>query len=253
MKISIVIPCLNSHEILRRQFLHWGSLHLADTEIIVVDDGSSPALQSVLGVPDLALLNCRIITTNDFRPWTWALARNAGARNATGDYLLMVDLDYIIPQQCVDAALGFNGDKLRFKREFGILDEDGNVSQDLETLRRYGLLESRIQTKGLKMPPHPNNFCIRRQLYWDMGGYREDLVTRPYPQGEDRWFKRTWTRFVSSGKAKESDSDDRPTLLMFPNGQFCGDVDHNPFNLFHDLTRKNNFNPAHLKLEKNHA
>jgi hypothetical protein len=29
---------------------------------------------------------------------------------------------------------------------------------------------------------------------------------------------------------------------MFPNGQYCGDVDYNPFNLFHALTRKTEYN-----------
>lgn len=249
MKVSIVIPVLDSHEILRRQLAYWRSLRLTDVEIIIVDDGSSPPLWSVDVKFEEVLPNLQIIPTNDFRPWTWALARNAGAKIATGNYLWMMDLDYIITQDCVDKCVWFTGDKLRFKREFGILDENGVVSQDLDTLRKYGLLESRIQEKGLRMPPHPNNFCIRRELYWEMGGYPEDRINRPYPQGEDRWFKRQWVKFVNEGRAKESDHDDRPTLLMFPNGQFCGDVDHNPFNLFHTLSRKNDFNPAHLKLE----
>lgn len=250
MKISIIIPVLNSHEILRRQLLHWSTLDFHNqVEIILVDDGSTPALSEVLPA-EFWISNFKIIATNDYRPWTWALARNAGARIANGDYYFMTDFDYIIPQQCINAAVEFTGDKLRFKREFGILDECGKISQDLDVLRLYGLDEERIQTKGLRMPPHPNNFCIRKELFWEMGGYREDLVERPYPQGEDRWFKRTWVKFVNQGRAKESEIDDRPTLFMFPNGQFCGDVDHNPFNLFHNLSRKNEFNPAHLKLKE---
>ena len=251
MKISIVIPCLNSHEILRRQLTYWRKINLPNNvEIIVVDDGSTPSLLGVDLEFEEVLPNFQILFTHDYRPWTWALARNKGAKLATGDYLWMMDLDYIITQDCVDRTLAFTGDKLRFKREFGILDERGVISQDLGVLRQYGLLESRIQEKGLRMPPHPNNFCIRRELYWEMGGYPEDRIDRPYPQGEDRWFKRQWIKFVKEGKAKESDHDDRPTLLMFPNGQFCGDVDHNPMNLFHNLSRKNDFNPAHLKLEE---
>lgn len=160
----------------------------------------------------------------------------------------MTDIDYIITRQCIDAALVFEGDKLRFKREFGVLDEHGKVTQDLDVLRKYGLPQERIDRKGVKMPPHPNNFSIRKELFWEMGGYREDLIHRPYPQGEDRWLKRTWIRFCNEGRAKESDHDDRPTILMFPNGQFCGDVDANPFNLFHGLSRKTEENRAHLKL-----
>jgi glycosyltransferase involved in cell wall biosynthesis len=248
MRISIVIPVLNSHEVLRRQLAYWRKLNLTnDIEIIIMDDGSNPPLWFSDVEFEQALPNLQIIPTNDFRPWTWALARNAGARIAQGDYLFMVDLDYIITQDCLDAALAFTGDKLRFKREFGILDENGIISQDLDILRQYGLLESRIQEKGLRLPPHPNNFCIRRELYWEMGGYREDLIDRPYPQKEDTHFKRRWVEFVKAGKAKESEADDRPTLLMFPNGQFCGDVDHNPMGLFHSLSRKTEQNRAYMK------
>jgi len=48
MKISIVIPVLNSHEILRRQLIHMERFVQDDTEIIIVDDGSQPAVLSIL-------------------------------------------------------------------------------------------------------------------------------------------------------------------------------------------------------------
>jgi glycosyltransferase involved in cell wall biosynthesis len=246
VKVSCVIPVLNSHEIVRRQLLHFARIGLAslsDVEVIYMDDGSDPPIRGGDELP-----NFRIVATNDFRPWTWALARNAGAKLATGNYMLMCDLDYIIPRSAIDAALAFTGDKLRFKREFGVLDEEGNFTQDLSVLKRYGLSDKRIAERGVKLPPHPNNFCIRRDLYWQMGGYPEDRIDRPYPQGEDRWFKRRWVEFCNKGLAKESETDDRPMLYMFPNGQFCGDVDFNPMGLFHDLSRKNDFNPAHLKI-----
>jgi hypothetical protein len=248
IKVSIVIPCLNSHEIVRRQFLHWRRIGMPtpDVEIIVMDDGSKPPLESRVSWPWQG--SVRIVPTNDFRPWTWALARNAGARLARGEYLLMTDMDYILPRGAIDAARKFTGDKLRFKREFGVLDENGVFKNDFKTLQAYGLPLKRIQNKGSRMPPHPNNFSIRKELYWQMGGFREDLLDKPYPQGEDRWFKRKWVEFCDKGLAKESESDDRPTIYMFPNGQFCGDVDADPKKLFHELSRKNDFNPAHLKL-----
>ena len=254
MKLSLVIPILNSHEIVRRQLLHWDHIGLttdADdppAEVILVDDGSDPPIEEFTkGLPGLGR-NLRILATHDYRPWTWALARNFGAKHAQGDYLLMVDLDYILPRIAIDTALAFTGDKLRFKREFGVLDENGIFTQDFATLNAYGLPWERINEKGARMPPHPNNFCMRRKLYLEMGGFREDRIGTIYPQGEDRHFKRKWIQFVESGKARESEADDRPTIFMFPNGQFCGDVDHNPFGLFHTLSRKNDFNPAHKKL-----
>lgn len=237
MKLSIIIPVLNSHEIVRRQLLHFKGMNLSDdVEIIFIDDGSDPAIVDTVGVKNL-----RIIATNDNRAWTWALARNRGAREAKGEYFLMVDLDYIIPKAAIESALAFTGAKMRFKREFGILDENGVFSQDKDTLIKYGLPVDRIAARGFQMPPHPNNFVMRKDVYWDLGGYREDLFMKPYPQGEDRHFKQAWTRALEAGKYV--DHDYRPVLYMFPNGQFCGNVDYNPFNLFHNLSRRTTENP----------
>lgn len=224
MKLSIVIPVLNSHEALRRQCLYWSSLDIPDgVEIIIVDDGSDPPLKAP---------GCRVHQTNDTRPWTWALARNAGARIAEGDYLLMTDIDHIISQDAIDYAMKFTGQKVQFSREFAVLLEDGTLTQDMATLREYGLLPR----YSLHVKPLPNNFIMQRKLFWELGGYREDLVEKPYPQGEDRAFKSKWLTYTEQGKGRESAY--RPVMYTFPVGQFCGDVDHNPHGLFHNLTRK---------------
>jgi len=47
IKLSIIIPVLNSHEIVRRQIEHFRKMNLSDdVELIIVDDGSVPALES---------------------------------------------------------------------------------------------------------------------------------------------------------------------------------------------------------------
>lgn len=232
MKLSIIISILNSHEIVRRQLLHFKKMDLPDdVEIIFIDDGSDPPL-----IYDNGLRNFIIYPTNDKRPWTVELARNKGARVAEGKYLLMTDIDYIIPRDAIESALNLKEDKMRFKRQFGVLDENGDFTQDFDVLRFYGLLESRIQERGTNLPPHPNNFVMRKETFWMLGGYREDLVEREYPNKGDTYFKREWANAYEKGKVTMCDY--RPTLYMFPNGQFCGDVDYNPFGLFHDLTRK---------------
>jgi glycosyltransferase involved in cell wall biosynthesis len=241
MRLSVVVPVLNSHEIVRRQILHWKRMPVPDdVEVIYMDDGSDPPIVDP-GVPWL-----RIVPTHDTRPWTWAVARNAGARLAQAPYVLMTDIDYIIPREAIEAALAFDGDYLGFRREMGVLLEDGTVTQDMDTLLSYGLLPERARTRGVQLPPHPNNFVIRRDLFFAMGGYPEDRIGQPYPQGEDSWFKRRRHEWVAAGKMTEVTDHRRPLLLMVPNGQFCcGGVDANPLGLFHTLSRISDRNHWH--------
>lgn len=239
-KLSIIIPVLNSHEVLRRQFLHFEKIGIPDdTEIIIVDDGSEPPLKYEGKLP------VTIIYTNDKRPWTWALARNAGARIARGEYILFFDVDHCVNEESIEMARTFGGDKLQFKREFGVLLEDGTFTQDVATLVQYGFSRGRLRKKGLKIPPLPNNFVIKKDVFWDIGGYREDRITKAYPQGEDRLFKKAWIIYERAGKGKIH--HERTTIYMFPNGYLCGDVDFNPFGLFHKLSRKTNRNFKYRK------
>ena len=230
IKISVVVPVLNSHEVLRRQFLHWGKFIESDTEIIIVDDGSNPPLEYK------GKLNVKIVCTNDTRPWTWALARNKGAVWARGEYLLMHDVDHFFMPDTIDMIRSFEGDKIQFKREFAILDENGEFKQDAKTLIEYGLPKNRIKDNGFKMTPLPNNFVMRKEVFFNIGEYHEDLVDRPYPQGEDRQFKKAWCDYM-----RETGTEvhtERPVMYMFPNGYVLGDVDADPKGLFHKLSRK---------------
>jgi Glycosyltransferases involved in cell wall biogenesis len=241
MKLSIIIPVLDSHEVLRRQFLYLENIGIPDdTEIIIVDDGSDPPL-SYIGI-----LPVRIIHTNDKRPWTWALARNRGAREARGEYLLMFDIDHIISKEIINLARTFNGQKLTFKREFGVILPDGVFTQDLGVLTLYGFPIERYKKRGLNLTALPNNFAMRKDIFFKIGGYREDLVEKDYPQGEDRFFKKQWYEWERNHGGFVH--PERPTIYMFPNGYFCGDVDFNPFGLFHNLTRATKRNPKYSML-----
>jgi len=245
MRVSIIIPVLNSHEVVRRQILHFEKMGLPDdVELILVDDGSTPPIQVETSIKNFAL-----IQTNDFREWTWPVARNTGARLAKGEYLIMADLDHIITREIIDKARTFSGDFMRFHRQFCVLDEDGNINQDRDVLRSYGLPDS----YKLTLTPHRNQFCMHRDLYWKMGGFREDRIGLPYPQREDGDFAALWRKLYEAGEVRDFDDlhghENRPTILMFPNGKWCegGDVDTNPFNLFHNLSRKTEKNRFHTR------
>lgn len=259
MRLSIIIPVLNSHEVLRRQLLYYAQMGIpSDTELIIVDDGSDPALALTVfaghglqvsftdgawcGPSANGQIRVRLLETHDRRPWTWALARNAGARIARGEYLLMYDIDHIVPKYAIDFIRKTDAIKVQFVREFGVLDEEGKLTQERSVLEAYGLPKDVSLAHG----PLPNNFAMRRDVFWELGGYREDLVEKPYPQGEDRAFRSAWRTYENQRGGEGSQvCIHRPKIYHFPNGKYVGDVDADPKKLFHNLSRKTERNWFH--------
>jgi len=230
MKLSIVHAVLNSPEIVRRQLLHYEKLDLPfEVEVIIVDDGSEPELF----YDKSTSFNYRVLRTNDFRPWTQPAARNFGVKKAKGDYSLCLDIDHIVPRKTIDFLLSDHGyDIVRFRRECGILDENGDFTQDIEVMREWGLEPHR----GLKLPPHGNSYAMRTGLYIGLGGVSEQYVgTGKYPNREEIPLKRNIKNLGDRVKILQDQT--KPKVYMFPNGQYCGSKDYNPFGLFHDTTR----------------
>ena len=228
-KISIVIAILNSHEIVRRQILHFQKMHLPDdVEFVFVDDGSEPALFP-LDYSGPELKNLTVHMTRDFRPWTQPLARNVGARIARGEYLICTDIDHILSRNLIERVMVGDYDVYRFKREAGVLDEQGNFTQDKNELEKYGLRDG-----SLRLPAHGNSYAIRRGLFLALGGSQQK---DQYPNRDEVPIKRGIKRMEERGEITRIPDDDRPTIYMIPNGRFCGDPNFNPFGLFHNLKR----------------
>ena len=223
MKLSIVIPVLNSHEIVRRQLLHFKKMNLPDdVELIIVDDGSDPPLED----DDEA----EIVRTNDKRPWTQPKARNIGASHATGETLLFTDIDHIIDRKAIEFGRNFEYDYGRFYRELAILDGNGVLTQKPIELIRLGL-PSKKANGSLHISCHTLSMYIKRNIFEKTGGFRERIGK--HPTHDDGNMKHKLNKL---GLRKCPD-DERPIIYMIPNGRFCGDKDANPFLLFHGLKR----------------
>lgn len=196
MRCSIIIAVLESYEIVRRQMLYFSRwMHrYHDWEVIIVDDGSDPAIK-ICG--DYGF-RYNILQTNDTRPWTQPCARNIGANFARGEYLLMTDIDHILTEESVQALNNFTGDKMHFWREWGILDESGCVSTDLETLKEYGLKEEKVGRAG----QHYNTFAIRKSIFCALGGYDPKFCGKY--GGDDTDFSDRYAKLCYAGKAQRS-------------------------------------------------
>lgn len=219
MKLSIVIPVYNSHEIVRRQLLHLKKLNLP-VEIIIVDDSSVPPIKEA-GLRMTSKL-----------AWTQGLARNAGAKKATGEYLFMTDIDHIISRESLEDALAFTGNKMIFRRQIAILDKDGEVKQDKETLSDWGYDHDKLDASV-----HGNTFVMKKEIFEQLGGYDEKSCTIGYHpvsrRGDDCVFNRKWNNAF-----EREDLSVGRDMYMFPIGRFNKDGNLNPKGLFHDLSQK---------------
>ena len=212
MKLSVVISVFESYEIVRRQLLHFKKMNLP-FELIIVDDGSNPPIEGAT------------IRTNSKIRWNVGAARNMGAKIAKGEYLFMTDIDHIISKEAMEDALNFTGNKMIFRRQIGVLDEDGNVIQDPEVLKEWGW------TGKYDASVHGNTWVMKKSIFEELGGFRTHLTGKhPKPQcGEDSYFNREWGRKFRGHKPKFGRD-----IYHFPISRFNINRDLNPKGLFYD-------------------
>lgn len=150
--ITLVLPYYDNPTIFEEQQRLWASYPpelRARLHVIVVDDCSPrwPALPHVTesGVASFALYR----TTVDCR-WNWIFCRNLGVENAPTPWVLLTDIDHLLPVETLRRLL--DGDC------------DANVAY------RF----SRVDAPALTpYKPHPNTWFLARTLYDRVGGYDE--------------------------------------------------------------------------------
>jgi predicted glycosyltransferase involved in capsule biosynthesis len=107
------------------------------------------------------------------RPWNQDAARNIGAHEARGRYLLLTDIDHVVPEST-------------------LLD-----LCEIEDHRCVYTLPRAAHFSDKVIPSHVNSYFLSRSLYWDIGGYDEDFWGA---YGSDRLFR---TRLLKSAPVKE--------------------------------------------------
>lgn len=95
MQLSVIIPCYNATNVIKDQLhalAHQGWEH--NWEIIISDNGSNPNLKEIVDNYRDKLPPVSIVDAKEKKGA--AYARNAGARNARGKYLVFVDADDVV-------------------------------------------------------------------------------------------------------------------------------------------------------------
>ena len=166
--VSVVIPTYNRAELVREAVASVLAQNYRPLELIVVDDGSDDATGDTLArYPEVRVLR----QAHTGMP---GQVRNAGARLARGEYLAFLDSDDLwLPQKLarqVPAATAA-GAAISHTRERWV--RSGRViSQRTQRHRRSGDL---FADSLRKCVIGPSTVLLRRALFEQAGGFREDL------------------------------------------------------------------------------
>lgn len=161
-KLSIVMPYYMNPGMLQLQYANWAGWRqdLKDQiEVVLVDDGS-PESQAVDVLRYDELPAIQIWRIVEDKPWNQHGARNLGAKEATGDWLLLTDMDHMLLEKDLERLLGKLGD---LDRSTTYMLDRVEADTGEPTLDRHG-----------KPKPHPNSFVMTKDHYWVVGGYDEE-------------------------------------------------------------------------------
>jgi glycosyltransferase involved in cell wall biosynthesis len=172
MQISVIVPVYNSGATLEEVLGALKTAALHDTEIIVVDDGSTDGSATVaerMGVRVFRLPRNSGVSA----------ARNYGARQAQGDILFFVDADVIVAPGMVNRVARFFEEHPKIAAVFGSYDA---VPRAPGLVSRYrNLLHHFVHQNG---NPEASTFwgacgAIRRSVFNAVGGFDEQRFRRP--------------------------------------------------------------------------
>lgn len=189
MKVSIVIPAHNAAATLRECLTACLNQTFHDYEVIVVDDGSTDTTPKIAREFPVALIQ---------QPQRGpAVARNAGAKAASGDVIAFTDSDCIPHPDWIDKLTRDFGDRVgAVGGTYGIANRQSLLARMVheEIAARHGKYTSPVDFLG------SYNLAVVNEVFREVGGFDEsfraasgednDLSYRIADAGYTLWFAR---------------------------------------------------------------
>lgn len=180
MKLSIIIPVYNRPDEIDDLLSSLSSQthYYKDYEVIVVEDGSTIDCENVVYRHGYNIRDLRYIKVPNGGP---SRARNIGAREARGEYLVILDSDVILPEQYIEEVI--RGLEHTGADAFGGPDAAAPNFSAMQQAVSYAMT-SIFTTGGIRggsaeameqFKPRTFNMGVRRQLFERLGGFSEDM------------------------------------------------------------------------------
>lgn len=149
---TLVMAYFKNAGMLARQYDHWRALPAdvkAAMQVIVTDDASPKGFRAAPPAADLGL-DFQLYRIGPKTPWNWIACRNIGAHHAGRDWLLLTDMDHLLPEATARRLI------------------EGPL--DPACVYRF----SRVDAPDLTpYKPHPNSWFMTRAMYDKIGGFDE--------------------------------------------------------------------------------
>lgn len=178
MLYSIIIPSYGRAESLKHliEVLTPQLVQCPHGEIIVVDDGNIPALETI-PFENIANTPLKFVRSNKVGP---AMARNLGAANASGDILFFIDDDCLPPDDWIE----FFMIKMRDKKEDLAGGAINNRIDKPASVIYQRVLDLFFEHKGANEFLLTGNMVCRKEVFLAVKGFDE----RFFHGAEDREF-----------------------------------------------------------------
>jgi GT2 family glycosyltransferase len=169
LRLSVVITCYNYGKYLRECVRSVARQTFRDFELIIVNDGSTDDSLDVARAcaVEFAALGIRLVDQpNSGQP---ALARNAGIRQAKGEFILPIDADDQIDPTYLEHAFAL----IDADRSVDLVYADALIDNGkTRTRRKAGRFDIASLTAA-----NPIVYCsiYRRELWEKVGGYRDNV------------------------------------------------------------------------------
>jgi hypothetical protein len=160
--ITYVCAYYENPGMLREQQRGWRALPdevKAAFHAVVVDDGS-PTRPALPVVESTGIGSFRLYRTAVDVRWNWLFCRNLGVSVATTDWVLLTDIDHVVPAETLQALMTDPLDERNVYR-FSRVDARRPGPFPLDECPAY--------------KPHPNTWLMTRAMFDRIGGYDERL------------------------------------------------------------------------------
>lgn len=158
---TLVMAYYDNPDMFGTQLLHCAALPVEMRKaltVIVVDDGSPtwPALEAIDRIEDrfdVCRFDLQIWRMQCDVRWNQDACRNVGVREARTQWVLLTDMDHVVPRATWERLMGEKLNK--------------------HTVYRFG----RVSAPNMEpYKPHPNSWAMTAKKYWQIGGYDEALA-----------------------------------------------------------------------------